>query len=136
LSGSGRRGARLYNGGTVFLMSGSYDAAVEWLAAAVNECPDWPEAHHNLGLALMGAHFREEALAAFDQAITLKPRFAEAHNNRGRVLVGLGRYPEALASFDLALAIRPDYTKAAENRQLCAEWMEADQERPRTPNLE
>lgn len=47
----------------------------------------------------------EEALAIFEQAITLNPDDATAWYNKGKVLNNLERYEEALASFEQALKI-------------------------------
>jgi len=44
--------------------------------------PELPEAHNNWGIAWPQGR-REEAIAAFAQALRLKPDFPEAHNNWG-----------------------------------------------------
>ncbi|WP_114951055.1 DUF3857 domain-containing protein [Sphingosinicella terrae] len=58
------------------------------------------------GYRKMGAGQLEEALADFDQALTLAPDWATAHANRGIALVHLGRLDEAGAA--LANAMRRD----------------------------
>ena len=58
----------------------------------------------------------QEALVAYDQALSLKPDFAAAWNNRGIALHELQRYPEALASYDRALSLKADFALAWNNR--------------------
>ena len=60
-----------------------------------------------------------DALASYDQAISLRPNFAEAFNNRGDVLREMGRIEEARASYDRALALRPDFAEAKAGAALC-----------------
>jgi hypothetical protein len=50
---------------------------------------------------------KEDAVAAFNQAIALRADFAEAHRNRGVVLHQLQRYDESLLSLDAALLLNP-----------------------------
>ncbi|MGG6294061.1 tetratricopeptide repeat protein [Leptolyngbya sp. AN02str] len=58
----------------------------------------------------------EEAIAAYDQALTLQPGDHEALNNKGSALFNLGRYEEAIAAYDQALAIQPDDHDALYNK--------------------
>ena len=54
----------------------------------------------------------EEALASYDQAISLQPDSFPAWNNRGVILGNLGRYEEALTSYDQAISLQPDEPRA------------------------
>ena len=58
----------------------------------------------------------EEALASYDQAISLQPDYAIAWNDRGYPLANLGRYEEALASYDQAISLQPELAMAWFNR--------------------
>jgi len=72
----------------------------------------------------------EEAIAAFDAALTLAPNDVGAHNNKGSVLRSLGdlqsrqaQYPEAaksyqnsIAAFDAALTLAPNDVGAHNNK--------------------
>jgi tetratricopeptide (TPR) repeat protein len=51
----------------------------------------------------------EEALADYDEALTIDPEYASAHASRGAALADLGRREEALAALDRALELRPSY---------------------------
>lgn len=81
----------------------AYDKTLEILAG------DWkkfnpnlseqylPYPHYSKGLAHVGLGQKQQAVAAFEQAIKLKPDFAEAHFNLGLTLWQLGRADEARA---------------------------------------
>jgi Tfp pilus assembly protein PilF len=70
----------------------------------------------NYGLVLSALGRHDEAVAAFDRALSLDPNHAAALNNRAADLTELERYDEALASCERALAIAPDFTDAHCNR--------------------
>jgi hypothetical protein len=74
------------------------------------------EAHSNRGNALRDLGRSREALASFEQALSIKPGNVGALNNRGIALRNLGRHAEALASYDQALSYEPDYVDALCNR--------------------
>ena len=80
-------------------------AAPDNLASAVNT-----EAAFNLeqGNALFQQRRLEEALAAYDLALTLQPDLLDAHFNRASAAAQLKRPDEALAGFDRAIALAPD----------------------------
>jgi tetratricopeptide (TPR) repeat protein len=81
--------------------------------------PDYADALHSRGIALMELRRPEEALASYDQALAIRPDYADAFNNRAAALKEMKRFDEALASYDKALAIRPDYPGASFNKSLC-----------------
>ncbi|MEQ9623550.1 tetratricopeptide repeat protein [Coleofasciculus chthonoplastes] len=70
----------------------------------------------NQGVTLYELGRYEEALASYDQAISLQPDFYQAWGNRGGALSELGRNEEALTSYDQAISLQPDYYKTWENR--------------------
>ena len=57
----------------------------------------------------------EEAIAAFNKAISLKPDYAEAHNNMAVTLQKQGKLEEAIEAYKKAIAIKPDYAEAHYN---------------------
>ncbi|HUU75696.1 MAG TPA: tetratricopeptide repeat protein [Methanoregulaceae archaeon] len=63
------------------------------------------ETHHTIGRY-------NEAVAAFDKAISIHPENGEAWRNRGLSLAMLGRVNESGASFARALAINPEDIEA------------------------
>lgn len=129
----GRRAKKRYQAGCEALGRGDYAVAIRDLHEATSYRPEWIEAQHEFGIALMAAadfghrnrdpdvhaeHIQElatEAAKAFQAVLRLQPDFPEAHNNRGRALVKLDRLPEAEEEFRIALRQRPDYAQAAAN---------------------
>jgi len=81
-------------------------------SATVSDAEFW----FNQGVTLSELGRYEEALANFDQLISLQPNDYQAWNNRGFVLSELGRHEEALANFDQVISIQPDYYHAWFNR--------------------
>jgi predicted O-linked N-acetylglucosamine transferase (SPINDLY family) len=93
------------------------DRAIELQRSAINANASLPEAHSNLGYALLSMNRPAEAIASFDKAIALKPEWvAEDYRARGNALLMLNRCEEALSSFEKAVALRPDYAIAHSDR--------------------
>jgi tetratricopeptide (TPR) repeat protein len=72
-------------------------------AACVESAADWDRAgvtHHTMGRY-------EEAVAAFDRALSIDPQYATAWRDRGLSLALLARANESEESFAKALAISP-----------------------------
>jgi superkiller protein 3 len=70
------------------------------------------------GNQLVNAGRREEAVAAYREAIRADPKNAEAWNNLGCVLGELGRMAEAAAALEEALRLKPDHPTARKNLEL------------------
>ncbi len=102
--------------GLIHYQRGAPQAAADWIGRALAVNPVSPEAHSNLGLALLDLKRPEEALAAHDRALALKPDVPDSLNNRGNALQALNRPAEALAAYDRALQLRPDFVLAHANR--------------------
>ena len=66
----------------------------------------------------------DQALASYDQALSIKPDYAEAHANRAVTLMELNRLEDALTDFSRALALRPDYAEAFYNRGIALTRLE------------
>ena len=94
-----RFAVRDYHGAVLLLQ----EAAVEGLAYA--------DAFNLLGLSLALVGRQQDALAAFDRALSLNPRYVEAHLNRAVLLNDLGRTVDAREAFTQAeLLGKPDET--------------------------
>lgn len=89
---------------------------------------DPPMVHFQRGLVLHRLNRPLEALACYEQAISLKPDFVEAHGNRGAVLQSLGRLQEALASHERALALEPQRSDVQINRAATLQLLRRAQE--------
>ena len=105
---------------TTQLLSGSqsthvtateYLQAIEFFEATLKTHPD-RYAWTGRGFALLQLGRYEEAIASYDQALTLRSADETSWCNRGHALYRLGRYPEALASYNQALSLEPDFDAA------------------------
>jgi superkiller protein 3 len=70
------------------------------------------------GNQLVSAGRREEAAAAYREAIRADGRNYEAWHNLGCVLGELGRMDEAAAAFEETLRLKPDHPTARKNLEL------------------
>ncbi|MDJ0743339.1 MAG: tetratricopeptide repeat protein [Xenococcaceae cyanobacterium MO_167.B27] len=68
--------------------------------------------YYNQGNALIKEEKFEEAIAAFDQAVSIKPDFVEAWTNKGFAQGKLGRHLEKFSSCARATHIAPDFAEA------------------------
>ena len=66
--------AALVNAGTLELEAGCADAAIARFEAAIRIDPDYPEAHHNLGVALRRVGRRRDAVRELRRATVLELR--------------------------------------------------------------
>ena len=65
------------------------------------------------GMALWENDFLEEAIVAYNKAITIDPEYAIAYNNLGVIyLDGIGNVKEAARLFEKSIEINPEYTLA------------------------
>ena len=57
----------------------------------------------------------DEAIEAYNKALSLNPDYAEAYSNMGIALKEHGKLEEAIEAFNKALSIKPDYAEAYNN---------------------
>jgi tetratricopeptide (TPR) repeat protein len=70
--------------------------------------PETAEDWFNQGLEQANLGNWSNAIADWEQALSLNPQLASAWHNRGSALAMIGNYEEALNSYDRALAITPN----------------------------
>ena len=75
-----------------------------------------PEILVNLGNLLGRQGRRDEAMASYDRALSVRPDFLEALFNRANLLLELKRSEEALTGYDQVLAQRADFVSGWNNR--------------------
>ena len=85
-----------------------FPAAIEAYARVVALKPNWPEAHNNLGVALMKNGDLDKAIENFSWAVALKSDYSEALSNRGWAYAEQKKWREARADFEQALKFNPD----------------------------
>lgn len=70
-------------------------------------------------LAVLG--YGDEALACFDQVLSVRPRLANAWQGKASTLAGLGRYADALVCYERTLELTPslDHPSPGVERERC-----------------
>ena len=87
---------------------------------ALQKAPRMPRPHLFIGDVYKGQGRTEEALAAYQRALTVNPEILSGgdllaiYNNTGAAYLSLGRNEEAIGWYRKALTIDPDYSKARE----------------------
>jgi len=79
----------------LFWQRGEFDKATQELQTAIQNQPNYAEAHYTLGTVLKQQGKLPEAAAALREAIRLQPDFAGAHTTLAAVLRQLGDAPGA-----------------------------------------
>lgn len=75
-----------------FALDQDVNRAVEAQTAVNEQFPDFAEGAYNLGILHYSQRRVDEAIAAYQQALTLDPTFAKAHKNLGEIYVVQERY--------------------------------------------
>src|SRR4051812_29901965 len=109
-----RRGVR-HRLGYCYLALGDIAAAELVLGDEVRAFPDLVPAQNALGVALARQGKYDQALAAFQAALSRDPQSAEANNNMANALSELGRDEEALPYLRKAVQIDPQQADAQYN---------------------
>ncbi len=80
------------------LQHGEYDYAVQGFHEVLKVAPDMPEAHVNMGFALLGLEEFAAAKSFFDTATNLRPGQSNAYYGLAIAHEGLGELPQAVAA--------------------------------------
>jgi len=115
---SGRMSAALYYqlGNVLLDLDQGAESAVAY-RQALERAPHYPEAHHNLALALVRLGRPAEAIPHYEVALRQLTNSAQAHHNLALALEQIGRVIEAIAQDEAALRIAPDFMVAREHRE-------------------
>ncbi|WNG18630.1 social motility TPR repeat lipoprotein Tgl [Cystobacter fuscus] len=83
---------------------GNVQDAYKSLQKSLELNPDYPEAHHVIGILLHLSFNRpEEAIEHYQKALALRPNFSEAKTNLANVYLSQARYDEAITLYEQAL---------------------------------
>ena len=102
----------LYLAGVAYFQVQDFEQAELFLETALSLAPGRSDILINLGNCRQAQTRLDEALEAYNQAISADPTIAEAHNNQGNVLRELGRFEKAETAFYQALTLQPNYLSA------------------------
>ncbi len=83
-----------------------YAEAAEAYRQAIALVPD-AKLNYNLGYCLNRVARRDEAIVAFQEAVTLDPKFKEAFYSLGRAMLEAGRYDDAVAALESTQQLDP-----------------------------
>ena len=94
------------------------------LVAMIEMQPYSSDAWMRRGILLNNLNRHDEALGAYDEALSINPADAETVINRGVTLDNLGRSEEALAAYEGALKLDPLSEEALFNRGITLERLD------------
>lgn len=106
--------------GSAYFEVGRYDVALDEARIALKESPDYPPAHHLLGLAYMLVGETAQARKGFEQALRQAPGDPEFNNSYGWFLCTQGEERRGLER--LAAAARNPYYRYPTRSHVNAGW--------------
>jgi tetratricopeptide (TPR) repeat protein len=131
--------------------AGDFAGAVEEFQHTLDVQPDFPEAHYNLGLALLAnsgpVPAWKEALAQFEAAVALRPDYSEARRMAGVAFLESGDTTKAIAELKASLSLNPSSAEAhfdlgraladaGSSSEACSEYLTALQLRSPYPDAD
>ena len=75
---------------------------------AIELCPDYKEAHYNLGIIYKAQGKYDLAVNEYNEVIRIDPGFVKARNNLGIVYKIQGKYDDAIKEYEEAIKINKD----------------------------
>ena len=100
--------------GDQYYLDGRLGLAYVRYQRSIDLDPARPSSRYKVGLVLLKKQVPGQALAHFDNVLTMYPEDALAVQGRGQALLASGRYPEAEEALRLAIAADPRLWKAFE----------------------
>jgi protein O-GlcNAc transferase len=98
----------LHHLGIVFLQTGNFKAAADWIERSLAHTPRQPVALANLAFALVKLGHYRKAVHACNKALQLQPGSVASLVNRANAYLGLGEFASAEQDYLAALAADPD----------------------------
>jgi tetratricopeptide (TPR) repeat protein len=94
---------------------GQLDRAAESLAHATVLCPEFAEAHNDLGRVLLRLGRTDAAIASCQRALVLRPQFAAAIGNLANARRAQGALSAAIEGYRRVIALEPGLAEAHRN---------------------
>jgi len=98
LSGDDRQVHQQFQQSVALLQQGEYEFAVQGFHEVLKFVPDLPEAHVNMGFALIGLEKFKAAQAFFDSASNIRPSQSNAYYGLAVAQEGLGDLQQAVVT--------------------------------------
>ena len=102
------------NLGTLDLLEGKWDKAIEWFQKAADDLTyQTPQyAYNNMGLAYFNKGAVEKAVSSYEEALKLSPSYSPAYFNLGTAYEAMGKQEKAINAYKRAIQHYPKYTAA------------------------
>jgi len=94
--------------GVLSTQAGNPELGADFITRAIARNGDAASYHASLGEALAALDQAENAVAAYEKAISLNPEYEGALNNLALLYQKLGRHADAVNCLERAVAVRPD----------------------------
>ncbi len=114
--------AQRFEQAVMMLHAKRYDMAMTALHRVLELSPRMPEAHANMGFALLGLERYAAAHDFFTTAIELRPPYANAYYGLAMAFEGLGEYEMALGAMRSYIHLTKEDTYLAKARAALWEW--------------
>lgn len=95
---------------------GDFTTAETYWTQLIEKFPTNPAVWSNRGNSRVSQNKLVDAIADFNQSISLAPNFPDPYLNRGTALEGVGKWDEAIADYNRVLEINPNDAMAYNNR--------------------
>ena len=123
------RSVLYYNIAQVYAVTGPYEAAVQYLSAALRMDPNYAEYYQERGSVYMKLERLEEAAQDYQRALRLSPAYLDVWTNLGQCYRAMERMEDAAAAYSVAIDLNPDVPLAhlgrAEANAALERWAEA-----------
>ena len=105
---------------------GKYQEILTQTAQLLKQFPTSATLCNVIGAAHKGLGKLEEAIEAYNKALSIQPDYADAYNNMGNALKDQGKLEEAIETYYQAISIKPDYAEAHRNVSLIKKYKKND----------
>ena len=91
---------------------GQYQQSLTQALQVLKQFPNSLNLYNIIGASHKGLGTLDDAVEAYNKALSIKPDYAEAYNNMGNALKEQGKLDDAVEAYNKALSIKPDYAEA------------------------
>ena len=95
---------------------GQYQIAQTQASQLLKQFPNSVNLYNIIGVTDKELGNLDEAIDAYNKALSIRPNIAEIYNNIGIILKDQGKLEEAIDAYNKALSIKPDYAEAYNNK--------------------